>query len=61
MWSAFRTAGKIGATLEASPAARRVGTAAKYGAGTALGSIMQGAQAPLSQPEEDQNVVYTNQ
>jgi hypothetical protein len=58
MWSAFRTAGKIGATLEASPAARRVGTAAKG----ALGNVLQGATEPLSQPEDqDQNVVYTNQ
>ena len=61
MWSAFRTAGKIGATLEKSPTARVAGTAAKYGAGSALGNIVQGASAPLSQPEEDQNVVYTNQ
>jgi hypothetical protein len=58
MWSAFRTAGKIGATLEASSAARRVGTAAKG----ALGNVLQGATEPLSQPEDqDQQVVYTNQ
>jgi hypothetical protein len=62
LWSAFRTAGKIGATLEASPAARRIGTAAKYGAGNALGNILGGATEPLSQPEDqDQNVVYSNQ
>src|SRR6204780_3479204 len=60
LWSAFRTAGKIGATLEESPAARRVGTAAKYGAGNALGNVLGGATEPLSQPE-DQSVVYTNQ
>ncbi len=59
MWSAFRTAGKIGAALEESPAARRIGTAAKYGAGSALGNVMQGAKS-LAEPE-DQNVVYTNQ
>jgi hypothetical protein len=57
MWSAFRTAGKIGATLEASPAARRVGTAAKG----ALGNVLQGATEPLSQPEDQDQVVYTNQ
>ena len=61
MWSAFRTAGKIGATLEKSPVARVAGTAAKYGAGSALGNIVQGASAPLSQPENDENVVYSNQ
>jgi hypothetical protein len=57
MWSAFRTAGKIGATLEQSPAARRVGTAAKG----ALGNVLQGATEPLSQPEDQDQVVYTNQ
>ena len=62
LWGAFRTAGKIGATLEQSPAARRAVGAASYGAGNALGNIMQGASQPLSQPEDqDQQVVYSNQ
>jgi hypothetical protein len=62
MWGAFRTAGKIGATLEQSPAARRAAGAAAYGAGNALSNVMQGASQPLSQPDEDQGqVVYTNQ
>jgi hypothetical protein len=60
MWKNFRRAGAIGATLEESPAARRLGTAVKYGAGNALGNVLGGATEPLSQPE-DQNVVYTNQ
>lgn len=60
LWGAFRTAGKIGATLESSPAARRAVGAAAYGTGNALSNIMQGAQQPLSQ-DEDQSVVYTNQ
>jgi len=60
LWGAFRKAGEIGATLEKSPAASRVATAAKYGTGNALGNIVNGASAPLSQPDED-HVVYTNQ
>lgn len=60
LWGAFRTAGKIGATLEQSPAARRAVGAAAYGTGNALSNIMQGAQQPLSN-DEDQSVVYTNQ
>jgi hypothetical protein len=60
LWGAFRTAGKIGATLEQSPAARRAVGAAAYGTGNALSNVMQGASQPLSQPDEDQ-VVYTNQ
>src|ERR1700677_412943 len=61
LWGAFRTAGKIGATLEQSPAARRAVGAAAYGTGNALSNVMQGASAPLSQEDQDQNVVYTNQ
>lgn len=59
LWSAFRTAGKIGATLE--PVARKATPALGYGAGNALSNIMQGASQPLSQPDEGQQVVYTNQ
>lgn len=60
IWSAFRTAGKIGATLEQSPAARRLATAAKYGAGNALGNVLQGAE-PLANDEDQNHVVYSNQ
>jgi hypothetical protein len=60
MWNAFRKAGEIGTTLEKSPAARRAVGATAYGTGNALSNVVQGASAPLSQPDED-NVVYTNQ
>jgi hypothetical protein len=59
VWKYFRTAGKIGATLEKSPAARRALGAAAYGTGNALSNVMQGANAPLSSDED--HVVYTNQ
>ena len=62
MWSAFRTAGKVGEKVAASPTARRAASAATYGAGSALSNVLQGASEPLSNPvQQDDNGIYTNQ
>jgi hypothetical protein len=61
MWSAFRTAGSTAEKVAASPTARRAATAVKYGTGSALNNVLQGANDSLSSPIQEDEGVYTNQ
>jgi hypothetical protein len=62
MWKAFEKAGQTAQKVATSPTARRAATAVKYGTGSALSNVLQGASEPLSSPiEQDESGTYTNQ